>query len=156
MTAQPTDVERLLSAWLQDGIDTAPPAVVRAALDQATMTRQRRELGFIRRVYNVEETATLNRNNWLRVGLLGMAGVVALIAVAGAVKLLAPDELPPATAPATALVEGLPAPPSTDLTAIVEGPEAITALRTGSRVTVFSQARLQELGGEAAAALFNP
>ncbi|MEA2676728.1 MAG: hypothetical protein QOJ81_869 [Chloroflexota bacterium] len=156
MTNQRPDVDRVLSAWLVEGVDAAPPAVVRAALDQAAATRQRRELGFIRRVYNVEATATLNRNNWLRLGLLGMAGVLAVVAAVGAARLFAPEPIPVTPARATALVLELSAPPRSRPAGMVEGSDAVAAMRARMRVAVFSDALLQELGGEAAAALFDP
>lgn len=155
MTAQRADVDRMLATWLVDGVDTAPPPVVRAALEQVSATRQRRELGLMRRFYNVEATAPVNRNAWLRVGLLGMASVVAIIAVAGVVKLLAPEVASPAMAPATALVTDLRSPPDTREVARSEGSDAIAVLRERMRVAVFDEAVLNDLGGEAAAAVFD-
>jgi hypothetical protein len=155
MNTPRTDVDQLLSAWLADGLETAPPGAVRAALEESAATRQRRELGLIRRVHNVESTATLNRNAWLRIGVLGMAGVLAVLAVVGVTKLLLPDVTPVTPARATLLVTGLPAPAGTHAGAIVQGPDAIVALRTRSRLALFGETRLSQLGGHAAAALFD-
>ena len=89
MSASGPADDRIIEAWLLDGVDAAPPPVVRAALDQIANTRQRRELTIMRRIHNMDGTAVLNQRPFLKPALIGLVGLVALIAIFGLLRFIA-------------------------------------------------------------------
>jgi len=158
MTASGPADDRLIEAWLLDGVDAAPPPVVRAALDQIANTRQRRELAPFRRAHNVEATASLDRHTWLRLGLFGTAGVVVVMGLAAVANMLLPASGPPAASPpsrSTFLIEQLASPQGTEPVMVAEGSAALAALDARSRVPAFSQIMIGQVDADASAVLFD-
>ena len=124
-----------------DGVDAAPPPVVRAALDQIANTRQRRELTIMRRIHNMDGTAVLNQRPFLKPALIGLVGLVALIAIFGLLRFITnPEPNPAAPVPATRaeqLVMDLPAPLDTAPSLMGDDTDAITALVATTREETF-------------------
>lgn len=139
MTTVRDKEDRALATWLAQGVDTAPPSAVRAALEQVASTRQRRELAIVRRFYNVETTAVLNRRPVFQVAVLGAAGLLLVVGLFAALRFLASPDVAPAATPSRSsmLLSGLPAPARTVGSPSALDDEAIDALTTTARDQAF-------------------
>lgn len=131
--------DQVLSTWLGQGVDAAPPSAVRAALEQVASTRQRRELAIVRRFYNVETTAVLNRRPAFRLAVLGVAGLLLVVGLVAALRFVASPDVTPAATPSRSsmLLSGLPAPAGTVGSPAAIDDEAIRALTTTARDQAF-------------------
>ena len=99
MTASDFDLDRVLTAWLAKGDETAPEDDVAAALRQVAVTSQRRPL--LRRLPPIG--GSLERSRWVVVLalLLVTLGVVAAAFGAGVIRLDRDRVQPPPVAPST-------------------------------------------------------